>query len=542
MSFFKNITQLLLCLHLTGAPISLCFAGLPAQIDVDRAQHNVDKNGIPTLTTQDHSNNSLIKGFIRKASSTYRENGFDVAFNQDSTDNYAAGMLGEKSSFVNIELDRSIDLTTLDIVWLEGGHYAKKIKVSTYNESGEKIDEIISTFKKSKPSFSIKINSKKTKNIELNFSDFVGQPRMLIKKIIFKSKSNILNIKVGEYIPEIFSLDENSEIDRTAIFLGPNDDKNPLKKYRKPISMRIKKLSDRLSSGCKTDHEKIIRFMEYIGHFKVGTSSNKDLDNLFDEKIGACGEFSNALLALSACQNIDGRHINFCNYPKNDGHTVTEIKTDGKWRVYDPTFAAYYIKNDENNKQPLSFKSIRNSYKNNPEVIDVVSHLYREGFNDYTGKNIFLRAMPCGVIGYTESFFYPLTLDIKKQLHLERKDFGPQNQGADFLGVADTNNNQTWSLKNLTPGKTYEFSIHPELIGGDIEISDDKKFIIKAAIKSGAKPLVTNHSFDCSQKDIAPLTIKFIADASVVTLELSHAYRGPNHRYLSMKKYEIKEL
>ena len=111
---------------------------------------------------------------------------------------------------------------------------------------------------------------------------------------------------------------------RTGEFLGATDGRNPLRTYGRAVTSDIKALSDLLAVGATSDHEKVLRFIDYLAQIRIGVASDLAPDVSITERVGACGSISGALLALSVSQGMDGRYVNFYNYPKDNGHTVVE--------------------------------------------------------------------------------------------------------------------------------------------------------------------------------------------------------------------------
>lgn len=223
-----------------------------------------------------------------------------------------------------------------------------------------------------------------------------------------------------------------------------------------PITFKVKALSDELAHDVIDEHQKILAFMRYIDGFAVGVASSSAPDETILERKGACGTFTNTLLAFAAAQGFEGRVISLLNYPESDGHAVAEIRIKDKWALYDPTFSAFYT--HAGSDIPLSFYEIKESYEKGVPV--VVHHdSKRNGVREYTGRNIFTQASPSGVVGPDKPFLFPLKLSLPNRHSLDASEFGAKWQGANFIGAAPTNQQQEWVFDGLEAGAHYSFEI-----------------------------------------------------------------------------------
>jgi hypothetical protein len=300
--------------------------------------------------------------------------------------------------------------------------------------------------------------------------------------------------------------------------------------------------------------------MEFINQFRVGYGTGATPDITVLERVGACGTFANTLNALAAAQGISARFINLYNFPKNNGHTMVELKIDGKWQVYDPTYGSFYVKESDQNTIPLSLQEIREALQNglkvkrigqvirypNPfdldqedaKLLGLVSSAPWTWFDGFTNPEIFLKAEPSGVIGPDRPMIFPLTLDYRLNPMLSESLFGPKFQGADYIGAAFANQNQKWILSGLATGEQYLFSIVPKELGGDIK-NDNQTFRLRVSVEKAALIGTDNHLFDFSREPRLPWVIRFKADGPEAILTLTHPYHGPELRYMLMTKYAI---
>lgn len=462
---------------------------------------------------------------VISSSGTYPEFGYENSLDGVNDNNYTAELEGQGKHFVAVELSESLNEFVVKVQGESDSNYPAVIQVFESDATGAKGKELASLKRQQKPLSALKIKSKKpVKYMRLEFSELKGQPRGLFRLIEVKRGNAVLATRQVEPKP----------------FLGAYDKANPLNIFRSPISLSVKKKSDHLAAGLKSDHEKVMKFMSYIDGFQVGTPNSTTPDAIIKERLGACGEFTNVLLALSAAQGMPGRYINMHNYPKADGHTVAEIKVDGKWRLYDPTYSAYYTSSEKTRGDALGFDEIVARYKSGANVFAALGNS-RAGEHRFTGRKIFTEASPAGVIGPNHPMMFPLELDLKSNNSLSDVDFGPENQGANYIGAASTNQQQRWLLKGLTAGKQYVFVIEPKELGVDPS-SEPPVFNASAKIVSGSSKTNQTHAFDFSSGSVEPWSIPFTADSNNVVVELKHDYRGPDYRYMKIKSYTLKSL
>lgn len=344
----------------------------------------------------------------------------------------------------------------------------------------------------------------------------------------------------------------NGSEQQGEFFLKKDDPKNPLSIFRVPITNEIVKIAEQILEGHQnlSDHQKVIMFMNFMKDFDVGIGSNAYPETTIKERLGACGTFTNVLLALSATQGIEGRYVNLMNFPKGYGHTVAELKVNGKWSIYDPTYGVYYTDTPDNKVNPnvLSFWELRNGKGRDKNVVRIFMNNRRfEEQNQWAtsafiGPEIYEKANPAGPIGPDKVFKYPLFLDTRSKSVLTKKDLGIENQGSNYIGAASVNNIQEWTLTSLVPGNQYQFIIVPDWIGGEL-LGEEDNFRATARIVSGGE-VTSGDSLTLSinQKPYQPWIIKFKAKKDKVNLLIEHPYRGPKFHYLNIKGYELKSI
>ena len=343
-------------------------------------------------------------------------------------------------------------------------------------------------------------------------------------------------------------IDENNSEEESlkSLFMSGSDENNPLFPYRKDIPYSYVGLAKDILQGNHltkaSSHRKLEAFMQYIGEYKIGYPSDHSLYTVAKEKIGACGDFTNIFLALAATQGIKGRIISLGNYPENNGHAVAEVKIDGHWCIYDPTYGSYFTTTPNNKDNPyvLSFDELRNGRGDDGDVSHIVINDHRlTSANAYlfSGSQIYQYANPAGHLGDDKPFIYPLILSALGEHMIESKDFGADRQGIDFIGVADRNVYQDWTITDLSVGSSYEFIIDITGLGGEINKSDS--LVAKATITGGELAYNATHEFfyDCPAANC--WNIGFVANSNTAKILLSHNYIGKNYKFIYLKRLEL---
>ncbi|MBK0111365.1 MULTISPECIES: transglutaminase-like domain-containing protein [unclassified Delftia] len=322
-----------------------------------------------------------------------------------------------------------------------------------------------------------------------------------------------------------------------AIFLTGDDPSNPLHIFLTPITRRIQVLAEDLGKGAVSVFEKIDRFISYIDGFDVGNASSPDPDATVLERIGACGTYTGVLLALTRCIGIPGRYVNFYNWPVNNGHTVAELFINGRWMLFDPTYHLYYSEAGRAGDYPLSYEEILHRYRTNLPVVRVGQNT-RDGLNEFSGVNLYTNASPQGVIGPDHPLAFPLRLHAQDKPIIGSSDFPLFNQGAEYLGAAGVNIEQSWDLSGLEIGREYKFCIIADWLGGYIN-ADDYLFDFSYELKSAIDLNSPKSYFDFKNDDVSPFELKFMAQQENVVLNIKHPYRGPQFRYLIVSEYKL---
>ncbi|WP_109259419.1 transglutaminase domain-containing protein [Hyphobacterium indicum] len=97
-------------------------------------------------------------------------------------------------------------------------------------------------------------------------------------------------------------------------------------------------------------------------HCEQGTQSVSDIDELFQECVTACGGFSYVLRGLLEATGAQTRYVNLYNIPNQGNHTAVEVKINGHWAFYDPTFGVYFTEDGDPRGRILSLREITANY------------------------------------------------------------------------------------------------------------------------------------------------------------------------------------
>lgn len=340
----------------------------------------------------------------------------------------------------------------------------------------------------------------------------------------------------------------------SEITLSATDPKNPLSDERVAIPKSVYLLADLLLDGShvKSDHQKIMVFMDYLAQFHYANGP----DNVimpFSFGTGECGNFSYMLAALAATQGIDSRIITMANYPVNNGHVVAELFVDGEWQCYDPTNASYYTTTPTDVEHPdvLSFEELRDGEADDNKVTCVILAPERLGpgysasmsdeelkgllENSFLGPAIYEKADPAGPIGPGNPLTYSFVLSPDQKPAIFAQD---GEQGFTHIGAAYINGFHRYRLEGLDPESVYTLQIKSYGVISDTAIDQ----FDAAASASGATIQAGNtHQFDNQNADSMLWEITFDPDSTSAELLLSHKYTGPEYRYITIEEVRLLE-
>jgi hypothetical protein len=222
---------------------------------------------------------------------------------------------------------------------------------------------------------------------------------------------------------------------------------------------------------------------------------------------------------------------------------------NGRWQLYDPTYAAFYAKNAQNEQNPevLSFNELQQGEgkKSNVQCVVGDSKRLEEGGDlakAFLGPDIYQAASPAGTVGLANPLIYPLSIDLKETPIILREDFGTVYQGADYLGTSCICSLHEWTLTSLRPGAHYQFELTPGHIGGEPQSTKDW-FRAQAIFIEGGECL-SGESVAWRMKDLEmnPWLIIFKAHHHSAKVLLSHPYRGPNVWYVTIEQLSLKPI
>lgn len=144
---------------------------------------------VPEKKVTETPEQKVISGVsIREASPTYEGHGFDISINGDPSKSYVAGMDGEKLSFVEFDLEKVSDIKAVEIVWENENNFARNVKILTLLENSSPQEAVLDQSETRKNTSVIQLNkSKGVKRARIEFSDFAGQSRLLLRQIRFTS-------------------------------------------------------------------------------------------------------------------------------------------------------------------------------------------------------------------------------------------------------------------------------------------------------------------------------------------------------------------
>ncbi|WP_206460028.1 transglutaminase-like domain-containing protein [Anaerovorax sp. IOR16] len=320
--------------------------------------------------------------------------------------------------------------------------------------------------------------------------------------------------------------------------LDAKDSRNPLSIYRIPIGKNIYRMAGEILENVsgQTDHEKILLFMNVVRDYRVGAS--RTLEGIIKDRIGACGDRSSVLAALAATQGLETRILSLANYPKGTGHAVVEIKVNGKWAVYDPSFGSFYTTTPENKRSPyvLSLKELRAGKGRLASCIVGFPELLVSNVSyGFLGPDIYEKANPIVVMGVDKMSYYPLEIDYNGDREITYDEFGSIYQGASYIGVGPANNFHIWTIKNLKSEKVYSFKIRGTFIGGEVA---DPNFGVYAVLDKGKILEGSNFTFNM-QEGKSEWVIRFKPKTETVKLTLSPHYLGSDWYYINIDRFCI---
>ena len=135
-----------------------------------------------TPTKEEIAARAPLKLTVLSETPTYAGYGFKSALDGNPNNNYVAGIDNEKQAVVELGLETPSVPAELLLMWNAPTHFAKKVQIFGLTGQGEKEVLIGDASVVSEPVTRIVLKSpSKLKAVRVVFSDFAGQPRILLK-------------------------------------------------------------------------------------------------------------------------------------------------------------------------------------------------------------------------------------------------------------------------------------------------------------------------------------------------------------------------
>lgn len=326
------------------------------------------------------------------------------------------------------------------------------------------------------------------------------------------------------------------------ILLDEFDVRNPVSVYRSPICKYVELLANDIlkeAGSDITDHEKIMCFMDYISDYKIGVTKSDGgdyLQNLIIRKIGSCGDYSNLLAALCTTQGLESRLYTLGNYPEGSGHAVVEIKMDGKWSVYDPTYALYYTTTPENSKNPevLSFEDLRAGHgRDATKIMASENHIFDVVSYEYMGPEIYELANPAGEVSPLHKLYYPMYVEFSGDMEINPSTY----QGGNYLGIGSIGNAHVWTIAGLQKGEKYRITIEAE---GGIWGEITEPFETFAEVKNSS--IDKNSCMKWHGEENEKWEIELTACDKEIELTLDYSENWDKYHYIMLKSVVIEKI
>ena len=333
---------------------------------------------------------------------------------------------------------------------------------------------------------------------------------------------------------------------KEQILYKANDKDNPLAIWNLPITTYWSELSEKILKDYKdiklTPHQQAMLFLKYTEDYSIGyPKQGANPKYVIEEQIGSCGTFTNVFLALMKVNGFNGRVVGLYNYPKDTGHSVAEVFYNDKWHLYDTTYSSYFTTTPSDIIHPnvLAFKEVKKSNSENTTIYIANIKRYYKYANlakQYVSFNMYKLSNPSGPIGMKNNMIFPITMDFKTKRVITKKDFGPKNQGASYIGVAGVNQSHRYILNNLKSNKNYILSLTPKFIGGHKDLDRFDLYI------SSEHCIIQNKTITYLANSKKTIQINFnTANEEMCIIDIYHKLSGDYMKYLSLNKIELKE-
>lgn len=120
---------------------------------------------------------------LTKSSSTYPNHGFENALDGDPNDDYVAGIESDKSAFAEFTISPKIKPSELRVTWENSQNFARTVKVYAYSSREPAKELLIGGVDGVRgPTSRVPLHvEEEIGRIKVVFSDFAGQPRLLLR-------------------------------------------------------------------------------------------------------------------------------------------------------------------------------------------------------------------------------------------------------------------------------------------------------------------------------------------------------------------------
>ena len=118
---------------------------------------------------------------------------------------------------------------------------------------------------------------------------------------------------------------------------------------------------------------------EYAYRARNGMAVPTTIESAFETGAGICGAQGAAFVAICRRMGLQARLVQIYNIDHSNGrnHVAAEVNFGGRWRFYDPTSRAYFIRESESSLEPLSLEDIRRADGPRPIVVVDASNPWR---------------------------------------------------------------------------------------------------------------------------------------------------------------------
>ncbi len=124
------------------------------------------------------------------SSPTYPDYGFENALDDNAINDYVAGIENQNEFYVLLDFGQMVEIRKIQLEWENKNNYANKIEIISIDEDGTPLSEISKISVKAKDGQTIfeLPKDKISRFIKIIFSEFEGQPRLLLRLIKFSGK------------------------------------------------------------------------------------------------------------------------------------------------------------------------------------------------------------------------------------------------------------------------------------------------------------------------------------------------------------------